>query len=714
MRRTVVALAAVVAMAIAAFTLLAASAQPRADLVLLNGTVIAVDADDRVAQAVAIAGDRIVGVGTDDEIRRFIGTTTRQVDLRGLTVTPGLLDAHAHFASGALARRFVVDLSYPQVKSVGEIVEKIAAEVARRQPGEWITGAGWDEGKLEELRYVNAADLDRAAPRNPVWLVHTMGHYGAANSAALTLARITKDTRDPPGGTIDRRPDGTPTGVLKESAQELVSDLVPAFTPAQEREAIADLARAFNAEGMTGLKDPGISRDTWAAYRQVKDEGHLTVRVFALWRPPQTPQAAQDLVDRVGATTRPYESTGDDHLISGGVKLQIDGSGGARTAWLHDDWNRNSVDVDTGNTGYPVTDPDVLRRVLRIYHDAGFHIGVHAIGDRAIDWTVDSLAEALAATPRRGLRHSIIHANIPTNHALDVMADLEKRFDAAYPEPQATFTWWIGDTYAGNFGPIRARRLNPFRTYVARGIPWAGGSDFNVTPFPARYGLWASTARETLLGVYGKHPWGLDESVDIRTALKSYTIWAARQMFLEKKIGSVEIGKYADLAVWDKNPYSTPTPTIKDLQCQMTIFNGQIVYRREGAVISHPGEGPPSRLNEEPFLDERIEQGRAHVGAESPKTTRLLQREMKTRHLLVLASDAQGERFQQRQVLLRHGTSFRCRRRVTLARRRTRLLAAPPGGPTDPTRMAAACTCGFKLRHVARTGPDGCAPLHGS
>ncbi len=571
-------------LAFVALSLLSACSQPAADLALLNGTIITVDANDRIAQAVAITGNTIVAVGTNEEISTLVGPATQEIDLQGKTVTPGLLDAHAHFAGGALDRSFVLDLSYPQVTSVAEVVSTIEAEVARRQPGDWITGAGWDEGKFEELRYIYASDLDRVAPDNPVWLVHTMGHYGAANSAALELANVSANTPDPPGGTIDRRPDGTPTGVLKESAQRMVSRLVPNFTAEQQRMAIAELAKAYNAEGMTGLKDPGIGQATWDAYEQVMDEGDLSVRVFALWRPRQTIEAAQTLIDSKAATTRPYESTGDDHLIAGGVKLQIDGSGGARTAWLYNEWNRNRTDIDTGNTGYPVTHPDTLRTILRMYHDAGFHISVHAIGDRAIDWTVDSYVEALGETPTVGRRHGIIHANIPTDHALDVMVDLQQRFDAGYPEPSATFMWWIGDTYAGNFGPTRGLRLNPFATFQARGIPWADGSDYNVTPFPARYGIWAATERKTLLGVYGDQPWGVDEAVDVRTALKSRTIWAARQMFLETKIGSIEVGKYADLAVWDENLYGTPTSDLENLECQMTIFDGEIVFQREGAL----------------------------------------------------------------------------------------------------------------------------------
>ena len=152
------------------------------------------------------------------------------------------------------------------------------------------------------------------------------------------------------------------------------------------------------------------------------------------------------------------------------------------------------------------------------------------------------------------------------------------RFDVAYPEPQANFTWWIGDTYAGNFGPHRALRLNPFRTYQERGIRWAGGSDYPVTPFPARFGIWASMARKTLLGVYGDNPYGTAESVDVRTALRSFTMWAAHQMFLEDKAGSIEVGKYADLAVWDRDFYSVDPAGIPDMKCEMTLFQGKVVH----------------------------------------------------------------------------------------------------------------------------------------
>jgi predicted amidohydrolase YtcJ len=552
--------------------------QPRADLLFVNGRVLTIDSSDRVAQAVGIAGNRIVAVGTNADVERMAAPNARRIDLQGRTMTPGLLDAHVHFADGGADRLFVIDLSYPNAKNIPDVAAAIKTKAAASKNDAWIEGRGWDEGKLAERRVITARDIDPVSADNPVLLTHTTGHYLVANSAALRLAGVTKDTRDPPGGTIDHNPDGTPTGLLRENAMELVTRLVPPRSAAEIEAGMRDFAKAFNAEGMTGLKDPGISSEMWNMYKKVERDGALSVRVFVLWSGGRSVDAAKHVIAEHAAASNPYESTGDDHLISGGVKLYIDGSGGARTAWLYDDWSKDYRGTDSGNRGYPTTNADTIRTMIRMYHDAGMHVSVHSIGDRAIDWVVDTYDQAMRENPKKGLRHGIIHANIPTDHALDVMAHLQRDFDAGYPEPSSTFMWWIGDTYAGNFGVARAVRLNPFKTFRAKGMTWANGSDFSVTPFPARYGIWAAIAREPLLGIYGGDPFGRAESVDVHTALRAVTIWAARQMFLEKKVGSIEVGKYADLAVWDRDFYSVPTPEIKDAKCLMTIFNGKVVF----------------------------------------------------------------------------------------------------------------------------------------
>ncbi len=557
-----------------------------ADQVLINGKIITVDKNDSIAEAIAIKGQKIISVGTTAKIRKLAGRRTLMINLRGLTVTPGLIDAHCHFASGGTGILYILDVGFPAVRKMADVVAKVKTKVEASKSGAWIFGRGWDEGKIKELRYILASDLDPVSPANPVFLMHTMGHYGVANGRALALAGITKDTPEPAAGTIDRYPNGAPTGVLKEAAMQLVTRLIPEIGKEQLREGIRELARDFNKEGMTAAKEPGVETSTWNAYQDVLAEDKLTVRIFALWEGGKSPEDAQRLIERVAPFTKPYISTGDDHLISGGIKLFLDGSGGARTAWLYADWNKNYVEVDKGNSGYPALDPEAFRKMVKLYHDAGLHISTHAIGDRAIDWLMDSYAQALEVAPLHGLRHGIIHCNIPTDRAIEMMAKMQKTYDAGYPEAEAVHLWWIGDTYAGNFGPQRDLRLKPYKTFLNKGIKWAATSDFFVDPFPARFGIWAQIAREPLLGTYGQHPFGTAQSVDVHAALRAYTIWAAHQLFLDDKIGSIEPNKYADLAVWDKDLYTIPTKEIKEIQCQMTLFGGKIVYAKPDSPVT--------------------------------------------------------------------------------------------------------------------------------
>jgi predicted amidohydrolase YtcJ len=548
-----------------------------ADLVLTNGKILTVDSRDSIAQAVAIGSGAITAVGSAADVRAFVGPQTRVIDLRGRVVTPGLIDSHVHFSEAASL--YTIDLGDGTVHNMADVLRRVADRVKAAKPGEWVQGRGWDEGKLSERRYVTAADLDRVSPDNPVWLTQTTGHYGVANSAALRLAGIERETKDPPAGTIDRDARGNPTGVLKESAQQLVTAKIPPLTREQQKNGILKMIEDFNREGMTGAKDPGISQSKWDLYQEILREGKLTVRMFALWAGGRSIDATKQLISRIETLPHPPMTVGDGRLISGGVKMYMDGSGGARTAWMYEDWNKNSTEKDSGNTGYPTTPPDQYRESVALLHNAGLHVATHAIGDRAIDWVVDSYDQVLAAKPRIGMRHGIIHANVPTDHALDVMARLQRQYDAGYPEAQATFLWWIGDNYTANLGPVRSQRLKPFQTYVQRGIRWAGGSDYSVTPFPARYSLWASVARKTLNATYGAQPFGTEESVDIKTALRSQTVWAAHQMFLDDRIGSIEVGKDADLAVWDRDLYAVPSDQLKDLKCLLTLFRGSIVYR---------------------------------------------------------------------------------------------------------------------------------------
>ena len=572
--------------------LFASAQNPPADLILIHGHILTVDAKDSVVQAIAIRQGVIVKTGSDAEVIEFAGKTPglRVIDLRGHTATPGLIDTHAHMATGGVEELYGVKLS--DASSVAEIVARVKAKVAQVKPGDWITGSGWDEGKLDEHRYVTAADLDAVSPNNPVWLSHTTGHYGVANSLALKLANITSATADPVAGTIDRDAHGNPTGVLKEdSAMSPVEKLIPPTTPEQMRQGIRYIQGLLHKEGMTAVKDPDIDQTYWDAYKSLLDQGELKERICVLWHAGTTMESARMALAEFNAAPRLPANLGNDRLLSCGVKIYMDGSGGARTGWVYDDWLRNGTTRDVtksgeGNRGFPLTDPKVYQEMVRLFQQNKVPVGTHAVGDRAMDWVVDTYALVEKENPQPGLRHSIIHANLPTPHALDGMASLQKNFDTGYPEMQPGFLWWIGDIYAGNYGPKRNQVLEPFKTLHARGILWSGGSDYFVTPVAARYGLWASLARQTAKGTYGPTPFGMAEAVDIHTALRSYTAWGARQMFLEDKIGSLEVGKRADIAIWDRDLYAVPTEQIKDLKCLMTLFDGEVVYSASDSPVT--------------------------------------------------------------------------------------------------------------------------------
>jgi len=551
----------------------------QADLILVHGQVLTVDAHDSVAQAIAVRRGVILKTGSDTEIKALAAPDAQVIDLAGHTATPGLIDTHAHIADGGVDELYGVKLS--DATSVADIAARVKAKIPLVKRGEWITGAGWDEGKLAERRYPTAADLDAVAPLNPVWLMHTTGHYGVANSLAMKLAGITAATRDPPASTIDRDAQGQPTGVFKEdAAMSLITRLIPQTTPSQMRAGILYIQDILHSEGMTAVKDPDIFKIHWDAYKNLVDAGQLKERICVLWDAGITMASAQRALHEVNAVPRLPASLGDGRLLSCGVKLFMDGSGGARTGWMWQPWIRNgAADLTRDgkpNTGYPHMDPDTYRRMVLLFQQSGVPVGTHAVGDRAMDWVVDTYALAEKQFPHPGLRHAIIHANLPTAHALDVLAGLQSTYDAGYPEMQAEFLWWIGTIYAENYGPARDAMLIPLKTLQRRGLLWSGGSDYSVTPVAARYGLWASVARQTAAG---STPFGVAESVDRQTALRSYTAWGARQMFLDDKIGTLEPGKRADIAIWDRDVYTVPVDDIKNMHCLMTLLDGEVVYR---------------------------------------------------------------------------------------------------------------------------------------
>jgi len=549
-----------------------------ADTVLRHGTILTVDAKDRVVSAMAIRGGRIIALGSDKAMAAYIGRKTKVIDLAGRTATPGMIDAHAHALEGGIDE--VANLQLGEASSVADFLARVKARAADLPAGAWLTGSGWNESRIAEHRPPSLAELDAVSGGHPVALGNTTGHYTLVNSAVLKLAGVDAKTPDPAGGRFDKDASGALNGVIYDSAQAVLDKLVPPVDAATRAKGLTHVIEGALSEGLTGFKDPDTTRQQWDVYAAAARQAPLPVHVCTLVH------AGTDLDTARAAAADYRQRQRDVAALKGrdldvcGVKIYMDGSGAGRTAWVYQPFEKDAAHTNPGS-GFPMQTAEVYRQMVDLFTREGMPIGTHAIGDRAIDTVVDAYADALKKWPKQGLRHSLIHANLPTEHAIDVMADLQKKYDSGYPEAQAEFLWFLGDALAAGWGPQRSVKMMPFATYVKRGILYSDGSDYPVTPYAPRYGLWSSVAREPDGDRFGKAPFGTAEAVGIHTAMKSYTIWAARQLFLEKQTGSLEVGKLADIAVWDRNPYAVPTAALKDMRCMMTLFGGKVVFVRK-------------------------------------------------------------------------------------------------------------------------------------
>jgi hypothetical protein len=574
MRRS---LALIAALLIALDAPVSAKPQP-ADTVLHHGTILTVDARDRVVQALAIRKGRVIALGTDRKVAAYIGPRTRVIDLAGRTATPGMIDAHAHALEAGIDH--VANLRLQDTTSIAQFLAQVRARAAQLPAGAWMIGAGWNEAKIAEHAPPSLAQLDEAAGDHPVALANTTGHYTLFNSVALKLAKVDTTTPDPAAGRIGKDAAGNLTGVLFESAKSIVEPLIPAPDASTQARGWQSFAALALSEGLTAVKDPMTDRWHWDAYVKAAGASGLPLHVCTLVSASNSLTTARAALAEWRWRKADVAAHPERNLDVCGVKIFLDGSAAGRTAWVFKPFVVDS-DHPEQTTGIPNLDPQVYREMVELFTREGVPVGTHAIGDRSIELALDSYAAALKATPRIGLRHSIIHAHLPSSHALDIMGELQPKYDAGYPEAQAEFLWYLGDSLAGAFGPERNEHLMPFATYRKRGLLYSDGSDSGVTPIAPRYGIWASIARETDSPRFGAHPFGTSEAVDVRTALRSHTIWAARQLFLEKDIGSLEVGKLADIAIWDRNPYAVPTAALKDMRCVMTLFGGNVVFEAQ-------------------------------------------------------------------------------------------------------------------------------------
>jgi len=528
-----------------------------ADLIFVGGRVHTVNASNDVVPAIAVGGGRVLAAGGDGEIRALAGPGARVVELRGRSLLPGFIDGHCHLASLGMAQTSI-DCKANGMQSIRALQEAVRARAAAQPPGTWIRGRGYDQSRLAEKRHPNRLDWDIVAPDHPVIFTRTCGHIASVNSRALTLAGITDATPDPAGGRYDRE-GGKNLGVAYETAQ---TPLQMAALPSRDdfRAALLRADEAYVKAGATSVHDAGgLVGPAFVPAQELAAAGKLQIRIYAF----ATVNSRQHpLMGLLG--TGVHTGLGNARLQLGAFKVMTDGSSSGPTAATRDPYTSNCHDC-----GILYWSQDDLDDLIGQAHRQGFQCTVHAVGDRAIEQTLNAMDRAQRAFPREGLRHRIEHCGI-------CPPDLRARVKAQgiLPIMQPAFFWEFGDGYIANYGQHRADTMFPARSLIAAGVPVVGSSDAPVTHYAPLFGIEQALTRATS----GGQVCGPDERVDLTTAIRMHTIHGAHASFEETLKGSLEPGKLADLVVLGDDITRVPVKDLRHLPVAMTAVEGRVVH----------------------------------------------------------------------------------------------------------------------------------------
>jgi predicted amidohydrolase YtcJ len=537
------------------------------DLILFNGNVRTLAADNATHEALACAGDRIVAAGKSDDIRLLGGPDTRSIDLEGRTAIPGLTDTHVHLSEKGTAEMELVDCRdfYTDVHSVADILERLAKKAAESPKGSWIVahGSPMQDFRLKDKRFPDKHDLDRALPDHLV-SISFGAHITVGNSKALAAANITRDTADPAGGAIRKDPQtGEPTGELHERAQLILKKVAPDFNYLQLKDGIVFALNQCLERGVTTVHDIVRSGEPVRAYQEILREGRMHARVSILPRVIESDIGSRSLIE-LGIIT----GFGNEWLRVGGVKMSIDGGITGRNACFYDPY-----EDDEHNYGIIRIQQDELNDTVQKCHDAGLRCCVHAIGDRAFDMALDAYENAVQNSPRKDHRHRIEHMGnwLSTPERMQRMVR-----SGIIAIPNIAIGYYVGDAILDCLGEKRLTKAFPFRTLLKNGVIIAGGSD---SP-----GYWpVDPLRDIAACVSRKMRWGdvwvPEERITTAEAFAMHTTTAAYVGFEENDKGSLEVGKLADIAVLAEDPFKIQPERIKDLRVEMTIVGGEIKYQ---------------------------------------------------------------------------------------------------------------------------------------
>ena len=560
-------------------------AQTEADLVLRSGKVITADREFSVRQAIAIAGERILRVGSDEEVlRAAAGPRTRILDLGGKTVLPGLIDSHVHATSACMTE---FDHPIPTMRTIEDVLAHVRARADALEDGEWIVIEQVFITRLAERRYPTREELDRAAPRNPV--LFSTGPDASLSSLALERSGIGKgfEITDGGPGRVEKDPrTGEPTGILR-SATRLVKTKRPEKDPGPEDRLrrLAELIRDYNASGITAIADRNAGDDSVQLYGALRERGELTARVF-LSRSVDAQKPLDEVLARIREIARePLRTSGDATLRTGGIKVFLDGGMLTGSAYMREAWGKSaiySID-DPEYRGLLFIPPDRLLAMVRAAAEAGLQFTAHSVGDGAVHALLDAYAEAARTLPIAATRPCITHSNFMSREAVERMAGLGVVIDV-----QPIWLHLDGATLDAQFGRERLRWFQPLRSIAAaKGIA-GGGSDHmqkigslrSVNPYNPFLGMWIAVSRRAL-GLSG--PLVPEEALTREQAIRLYTTNNAWILGLEKETGSLEAGKLADLIVIDRDVLSCPVDDIRETSVLETYLGGRLVTRsRDG------------------------------------------------------------------------------------------------------------------------------------
>lgn len=540
----------------------------KADVIFMHGNVYtgivapaaAIGANQR-SEAIAVRGDRILAVGSREEIAKLKGPKTQLIDLGGHFVMPGFNDAHMHLAS---AGREKLSVNMVGAKTLEEFRERLRAKVEASGPGDWIVGEGWDEMLWPVKTTPTRWDLDEVSGDHPVFLVRVDGHIGVANTRALQLASVTVATKDPDGGKIDRDEGGTPTGILREKAQGLVGAVIPPPTHEVRRQAIELALADLASHGITSAQDFS-SWDDFLVYEELEKEGKLTVRISE-WLPFD--ESIEELNRK-----RDSHSQSDNLLHTGMLKGFMDGSLGSKTAAMLEPYSD-----DPGNSGIPQYDPAKLNAMTRERVLAGYQIGFHAIGDKGVQMALDAFAEAEKAAKDAKVRAvdggadyrlRVEHAQVTTAQQIARFKEL-KVIASMQPSHLLTDMNWA----ESRLGPKRAETSYAWAEFLRHGVVLAFGTDYPVEPVTPFRGLYSAVTR---MSEDGKRTY-VGQKLTIEQAITAYTTGAAFAEFDEKQKGKLEPRMLADFVVLDRDVTAAAPAKILETKVLRTVVGGKTVY----------------------------------------------------------------------------------------------------------------------------------------